>query len=293
MDWDVIESPIFYNRPVEGPFGEVTPQYLEDPEYKRLIATDDGKPVGPPYAPSYTPSSVAKFWEVINKGMGDTPYKIVSAGSVDDRCKIFASIQTTEGFMVGDREFKDYVTILDSFDKSCSLTALYSNVCVVCANTFASALQSGKVVGKAKHTLMLDVNIQRLIDAIDSFVGTSAYFKQLLQRAHETPCTRDEAHAWFTGLECRNAEHLTNGIRQKTARMAELFSGGRGNEGRTRLDAFSGLTEFYTRESSRSSDNQSYSSEFGTAAQTKRFVVDNFEKTWDKFRKEGEALLSA
>jgi hypothetical protein len=142
---------------------------------------------------------------------------------------------------------------------------------------------------------MLDTNIQRVIDAIDSFAGTSAYFRDLLTRAEEKPCSRDEAKAWITGLECRNSNDITNGIRQRTARIAELFESGKGNNGRTRLDAFQAVTEFYSHESSRGSDsgNQLYSSEWGSGAQVKKFVVSNFESTWEKFRKEGEALLTS
>lgn len=294
MPWDVVVTPVLYCVPTGGEdaFGDPKTEVVESPDYKILIATDDHKPVGMPFGNTYNPSDIATFWNIIKKGMGETPYEVISAGSVDDRCKLFASLKTTDGFRIGDREFKDYITLLDSFDKSCALTVVYSNICTVCSNTFAANLQSGKVVGKAKHTLLLESNIQRLIDAIDHFAGTSAYFKDLMTRADEVSCSRDEAHAWITGLECRNTDKLTNGTRQRTARMAELFDKGRGNNGRTRLDALCAVTDFYSHESSRSSDNQYYSSEFGTGATTKRFVVENFEKTWDKFRKEGEAMLA-
>lgn len=293
MNFEVRESKLCYKVPgtVETMWKD---QVVEDPEWKRLIATDDNLPIGDPYAPSYYPSSIAGFWNVLEKGMGETPYEIISAGTTDNRAKLFVTIKTGDGFRIGDREFKDYINLLDSFDKSCAFTACYSTICTVCANTFAANLQSGKVIGKAKHTAMLDTNIQRVIDAIDSFAGTSAYFQDLLTRAEEKPCSRDEAKAWITGLECRNSKDLTNGVRQRTARITELFDGGKGNNGRTRLDAFQAVTEFYSHESSRGSDtgNQLYQSEWGTGAQVKKFVVSNFESTWDKFRKEGEALLA-
>jgi hypothetical protein len=290
MPFEVRETPICYKVP-GGPFEQE--RIIEDPDWKILLATDDNLPVGDPYGSTYHPTSIDGFWKVIEQGMGETPYEVISAGTTDNRGKVFATIKVTEGFRIKDREFKDYVNILDSFDKSCALTACYSTICTVCANTFAANLQSGNVLGKAKHTALIDVNIQRVIDAIDSFVGTSAYFQHLLTNADETPCSRDEARAWITGLECRNTGNLTNGIRQRTARIIELFDGGKGNSGRTRLDAFQGLTEFYSHESSRNSDNQLYQSEWGTGAQVKRFVAANFDTTWEKFRKQGEALLSA
>lgn len=294
MPYEVLESPISYivQKPCEitGLMEDIT---LIDPEYKRLIASDDFLPIGEPYAESYHPSSIAAFWEIIRKGMGDTPYQIASAGTVDNRCKLFASIKVSEGFRIADREFKDYITLIDSFDKSTSLQARYSSICVVCANTYAMVMNSGNQIGKAKHTAMIDLNIQRLISAIDGFAGTSAANKVMLQKAFTTPCSRDEARAWISGIEGRNSDVLTNGMLQKTARMIELFETGRGNEGRTRLDAFSAVTDFHSNESTnRKGDGaQSYTSEWGASAQTKNLVATRFESDWEANVRRGERLL--
>jgi hypothetical protein len=294
MPWDVVESPIYYKVTQPDEFGVPRDVFVQDPELKTLLANDDWQPVGQPYGSSYCPTSIDMFWEVIKQGLGDTPYQIISAGTVDDRQKVFASLKVSDGFRVGDREFTDFITLLDSFDKSTSLQARYSNVCVVCANTFAANMKSGEQIGKAKHTKMIELNVQRLIDAIDQFVGTSAYFKNLLQEAHETSCSRDEARAWLTGIEGRNTDAMSNGLKQKTARMVELFDSGRGNQGRTRLDAFSALTDFHSNESSnrKGEDAQYLTSEWGTSAQVKTLAVSRFKEDWDKHRKHGERLLN-
>jgi hypothetical protein len=294
MNWDVIESPIYYQVKKPDEFGIPRDVFVQDPEFKTLLANDDFLPVGQPYGSSYCPTSIEMFWEVIKKGMGDTPYQIISAGTVDNRQKVFASLKVSEGFRIGDREFKDYITLLDSFDRSTALQARYTNVCVVCQNTLSAAMRAGEQIGKAKHTAMIEMNIGRLIDAIDAFVGTSAHFRGLLQEAYETPCSRDEARAWITGIEGRNADALTNGLKQKTARMVELFEIGRGNAGRTRLDAFSALTDFHSNESTnRKGDNAQYmTSEWGASAQVKTLAVSRFKEDWSKNVRHGERLLN-
>jgi hypothetical protein len=293
LPFDVAQAVVCHKFERPDEFGIIRENIVEDSNYKRLVATDDWLPVGEPYGPSYNPSSVALFKSIVAKAFEDVPHKIISAGSVDDRCKLFCSIQTTEGFRIGDREFKDYISILDSFDKSTSLTARYSNVCCVCANTVAMALRSGTEIGKAKHTAMLEFNVQRLLDAIDQFVGTSAQFQAMLKEADETACTRDEARAWITGIQGRNMDALTNGLKQKTARIVELFDNGRGNQGRTRLDAFSSITEFETHESTnRKGENaQYYTSEFGSSAQMKTLVASRFREDWERNVRHGEKLL--
>jgi hypothetical protein len=292
--YELIESPIYYKVAQANEAGVMEDVMVESPTFKQLIASDDFLPVGDPYGSTYHPSNIEKFWNVVKKGMGETPYEIVSAGSVDDRRKIFASLKVSEGFRVGDREFKDYINIIDSFDKSTSFTTRYNNVCIVCANTFAASMQMGDEVGKAKHTLNLDVNIERLIKAINAFVGTSSHYKTLLTEAEATPCSRDEARSWLMGVEGRNAKLATNGMKQKSARMVELFDNGKGNEGRTRLDAFSAATDFHSNESTNRKEGnaQFMTSEFGSSAAVKQLVVSNFRQDWDKYVRHGESLLN-
>jgi len=294
MPFDVAQAVVCHKFERPDEYGIIREHIVEDADFKRLVATDDWLPVGEPYGPSYNPSSVALFKSIVAKAFENVPHKIVSAGTVDDRCKLFCSIQTTDGFRIGDREFKDYISILDSFDKSTSLTARYSNVCCVCSNTVAMALKAGTEIGKAKHTAMLEMNVQRLLDAIDQFVGTSAQFQAMLKEANATTCSRDEARAWITGIQGRNTDSLSNGLKQKTARIIELFDGGRGNQGRTRLDAFSAITEFETHESTnrKGANAQYYTSEFGSSAQTKTLVASRFREDWTKHVRHGERLLN-
>ena len=292
--YEVVESPIYYKTLQTNEAGATEEVMIESPSFKQLLATDDWQPVGDPYGKSYHPSSIKAFWNVVEKGMGDTPYEIISAGSVDDRRKIFASLKISEGFRVGDREFKDYINIIDSFDKSTSFTTRYNNVCIVCANTFNASMNSGQEVGKAKHTLNLDVNIERLIKAMNAFTSTSSDYKTLLTEADSTPCSRDEARSWLMGVEGRNAKIATNGLRQKSARMVELFDQGKGNQGRTRLDALSAVTDFHSNESTNRKEGnaQFMTSEFGSSASLKQLVVSNFRQDWGKYVSHGESLLN-
>lgn len=295
MPFEVVESPIYYKKTETDIYGQEKEVFFEDPEFKILLANDDWLPVGQPYGSSYCPSSIEMFWEVIKKGMGQTPYQIISAGTVDNRQKIFASLKVTEGFEVAGRKFEDFITVLDSFDKSTALTAKYLNFCTVCNNTFMATLNAGHEIGKAKHTQMLEMNVDRLIKAIDMFAGTSNLYKAMLERAHAMPCSKDEAKAWAAGIQGRNMTKGTNGLVQKAARIGELFESGKGNEGKTRLDAFQALTEFETHESSNRKEPgaQSYTSNWGASATTKTIAAMRFENDWESNVRAGEKLLSS
>lgn len=295
MPYEVIEADIFYKVP-DATMGIASDDgnFILAEDMKQLIASDDFLPIGMPYGKSYKPTSIGTFWNVIDKGMGTTPYEVVSAGSIDNRGKIFASLKLTDGFQVGGREFKDYITVIDSFDKTTSFKVLYSNICVVCANTYAAALSAGGEVARAKHTVNVDDNIVRLIDAIKAFVNVSNQNQIQLKAAHLTDCSQDEARAWLMGLETRGNKEITNALVQKSARMMELFNHGKGNQGQTRLDAFSAYTEFHTHESSnrKGPNAQSYASEWGTSARMKALAFESLNMGWDRTVKAGEEVLA-
>lgn len=295
MPYEVIESPIYYKVPDEVlGIEQGESDYIVSPNMKQLIASDDFLPIGQPYGKSYQPTSIGTFWNVIEKGLQGIDYEVVSAGSVDSRGKIFASLKLHGGFNVGDREFKDYITVVDSFDKTTAFKVLYTNVCVVCANTYAMALNAGGEVGRAKHTVNVEDNIHRLIGSIKSFMNTSAVNHKKLQEAHQTPCENDEARSFLMGLETRTSTNITNGMVQKNARMMELFNHGKGNQGKTRLDAFSAYTEFHTHESSnrKGKGSQSYTSEWGSSARLKAVAFDALNNNWDNTVKSGEVVLA-
>ena len=289
MPWDVVPSPVFtYDPKSDNP-----EDLIEIPKTHILMANDDGLPVGQPYADTYCPSTVDKFWSIIDKSLSGIKHKVVSAGSIFNRQRIFASIKLTDSFYVGDREFKDYLTIMDSFDKSTSLQCKYNNVCVVCANTFAVSMNTGKKVGRVKHTKNLQSGIEGLIESIQGFTHQSEIVKRNLAKYHQRKVGNDEARAWFTAIESGNLKEVTNGAKQKVARLMELYESGRGNQGETQLDVLSAYTEFYTHESSNRKEegSQYIASEWGTSATKKSQVFSSFEANFDKLVSKGDEIL--
>lgn len=283
---------IFVTDPVANPDGEV----IGEGAYRRLIADDDKLPVGPPYNPeTYSPSSIALFWSIIEKALADHTYEVVSAGSIRNRAQIFASIKLRDKFQIGDREFVDFLTILDSFDGSCALQAKYSSVCVVCANTFSAALNAGKKLGRAVHTKGFEEASARIVDSIGVFFSRAEEIQKLLTTSHGIQVDLSDARCWICGVDSWKKPKLTMNDVQRTARMTELFQHGKGNEGQTRLDAFSAITEFHTHESGKfrgSGNGQWALSEFGNSADVKERGLVGLDN-WEKMVEIGKKLLTA
>ena len=278
--------------------------------------SDDGKPAGVPVSESYQALTNARFWEIVQNAVGGTDAIVESAGTIYDRCRRFVTVKLgtdVDDFNVGDRQFKNRFSLLDSIDGSTNFYGVNSSTCVVCANTFAVVMgdSSGEFRFKIRHSKNLLPKIENMEKAIDQFIGVTAQFKRALEIANEIPITPTDARSLFAGW----AGAETNGMSSRTfntvTRLAELFQRGAGNNGETLLDAFSAVTDFYSHESSGGADQpgfrmkQTLSSEFGSASRKKQdffsnlFVVDNrknlvFQRaSLDEMIKNGSGLITA
>ncbi len=278
--------------------------------------SDDGKPAGVPVSESYQALTNGRFWEIVQNAVGGTGAVIESAGTIYDRCRRFITVKLgtdLDTFNVGDREFKNRFSLLDSIDGSTNFYGVNSSTCVVCANTFQMVMgdTTGEFRFKIRHSKNLLPKIENMEKAIDQFIGVTAQFKKALEIANEIPVTPADARSLFAGW----AGSDTNGMSSRTfntvTRLSELFQRGAGNNGETLLDAFSAVTDFYSHESSGGADQpgfrmkQTLSSEFGSASRKKQdffnnlFSVDkqknvNFERqSFDNLVKNGRTLITA
>lgn len=297
---------------------ERKPLFTENQEelqgWSYFRCSDDGKPVGKPVPETYSAVTNERFWEIVQNAVGGTGAVIESAGTVFDRCRRFVTVKLQtdlDTFKVGDREFKNRFSLLDSIDQSTNLYGVNSSTCVVCSNTFAMAMgdRSGEFRFKLRHSKNLVPKIENMEKAIDQFIGVTAQFQQALKIANEIPVKLDQARPLFAGWIAEETNGLSTRSFNTVGRLTELFTRGAGNRGETLLDAFSAVTDFYSHESSGGQDQpgfrmkQTISSDFGAAAKRKQdffgqiFDVDK-EVTFNRDRftnlvTNGRNLISA
>ena len=116
-------------------------QQLDGWSYFRC--SDDKKAAGVPVPDTYNAVTNQRFWEIVQNAVGGSGAVIESAGTVFDRCRRFITVKLgtdLDTFKVGDREFKNRFSLLDSIDQSTNLYGVNSSTCVVCSNTFAMAM---------------------------------------------------------------------------------------------------------------------------------------------------------
>jgi len=256
--------------------------------------SDDGKPAGVPVFESYVALTNARFWEIVQNAVGGSGAIIESAGTIYDRCRRFVTVKLgtdVDDFTVGDRQFKNRFSLLDSIDGSTNFYGVNSSTCVVCANTFQVVMgdTSGEFRFKMRHSKNLIPKIENMEKAIDQFVGITAQFKKALVIANEIPVTPADARSLFAGWAGSDTNGMSSRTFNNVTRLSELFQRGAGNNGETLLDAFSAVTDFYSHESSGGADQpgfrmkQTISSEFGSASRKKQ---DFFSSLFTATKKE-------
>lgn len=251
------------------------------PGWSVFVCSDDGKIAGKPVADTYVAISNSRFWEMVINSVGGCGYTIESAGTLFDRSRRFVSVKLgTDGeeFKVGERAFKNRLSIVDSIDGSTRLYAVNTSTCIVCRNTSIVAMRdkSGAFNLTAKHTPSLVLKIEDMEKAIDAYIGSTAQFRAALVQAESVPVKPENAREAFAGfLGNERGEALSTRSLNTVGRLVSLYRGGAGNRGETLLDVYSAVTDFYTHEHSGGESKPGFrmkqfmASEYGSGARAK------------------------
>lgn len=150
---------------LEPTYVRVGGSFAETPEMCAAVRAD-GKIVGEGLGKdSYT---VVQQRDVFEWGaqiaeLGDFPF--ISAGLIREGRQFFATLDAG-GFGLGGLRVQSHLTVFGSHDRSYGVGALYSNVVVVCANTWAAAQSSAKDRLTIKHTTSAEERMKAAVAAI-------------------------------------------------------------------------------------------------------------------------------
>lgn len=230
------------------------------PEQYVIGSSDNSLPIGcegigdlrsaQPQADSFGFMRNSEFWAMVQRTIEGTGFRIESYGTLQNRRKRFVSLKPgkNSGFAVNSREFLNYLNLLDALDGTNNLTCLYNNVCVVCANTYSASMSAGGKKAQNRHSKNHLERVPEFEAKIEAFFGFALQFERLMGQLEEIPLDAGKAQNIYAGFLGKGEEMSTRTSNQ-IRRLTSLFETGRGNRGKTGLDLFSGVTEYYTRES--------------------------------------------
>ena len=243
--------------------------------YSRLVCSDNGKPVGKPFAGSYGLLNNDGFMGVIETICAvldklGLKWSIATTGSLMERERTFCAIQLAEGgeVVIGGRVFKAFLNCLNSIpsNSGCTVTFANNTFCVCCRNTFAHVLQNKngeKFHAAIKHTKGMKAALADIPVLVEAYFANNNALFANLKAFSVFPVGLVDAENYFTAFIGRTLKgELTDKTELKTrsANIVEtlqgLFVKGKGNNGETALDLFSAVTEFYTHFSAGESEDR-------------------------------------
>ena len=256
--------------------------------------SDNGLPVGRPYAKTYGTVFNNAFL-AIGEAFGNkldamgVKWSIVTTGTVMTRERQFYTlkIEQADTLKLGNREFKQFLSFLNSIASTagCTLTVTNTSFCVCCRNTFAHALHGADgspFYFGGKHTSKLAGYVKDLPQVFDNFMHGNevmfGHFKQFNEFGLPMAQVESLFAAFVTRDDAKGTPDDKGELSTRSANIAErlkvLFGDAKqGNDGQTALDVFSAVTDYYSHESAGESDDktkQFESSEFGSGARAKR-----------------------
>lgn len=262
-------------------------------EYFTPVCSDDELPIGDGPClndESYALLSPKDFWDYTSEMLEGTDHEIVSAGSVQNRSKIFISVKLNnlKDLNIGDRKFNIYLNFISSMDRSIPFVATNTSICTVCQNTLLANFFSDSLFKyKFKHSKKsFEENLIVLKRMVDDTFGVAAEFNKYMNDLNSVECKESDAREIFTGFfASENAEKKIADSQKMQTRLTNrvdeylnLFNSGLGNRGETMLDALSAVTQFNTRTEDPKKQKRLINGEFETSQVSRPVLKARFAK---------------
>lgn len=117
------------------------------------VRTDVQKVLGTRLGPDYTVYQNTEALDIVDELLKTKKITIETVGAIDEGRKVFTCLKLNNSIVVdGSDEIFQYVLLANSHDGSLAITAMPTNVRVVCNNTLSAALAGAKSAHKIRHT---------------------------------------------------------------------------------------------------------------------------------------------
>lgn len=295
----VVEGISFDGSPIDYVVKERSLAYAggtKIPNWKAIVTDDVPEPLHVT-KDTYATIQNERVWECLETSLAGLDYEVVTVGSLDNRKKIFVSVELgeTANMTIAGDKFQNFLTFASSHDGSMSFEAYDTNIRVCCNNTLQWSRQSkGKLRFNVRHTKNHQARIINVEQAISDLFDKRLALANKLEELSEKPLTLSQAEKVIAGfVEVKSTRSINIG-----SQILDLFQHGKGNNGKTQYDLLNGVTEFYTHHSKGSTVKdaevkQVATSEFGSAANKKVEFFDWLTNDkLDELAAKGESLLS-
>lgn len=283
LDYNVIKLPNVHIIPDGNDFKEVI---SEDSFF--TLRTDVNKILGSRLGKDYTVMQNIEALDVIDEILQKGTATIETAGAIDEGRKVFICLKVNKDIIVGSEDtVKQYVLIATSHDGSLSITAMPTNIRVVCNNTLSAALgQKSKDKIKIRHTTNATNRLSEAMRVIKLLSQNTVENEDNYNNMAQTVISSEEMFNYFGNVFCTPQEikEMQQGKRAKevlSSRKQNIMTDvlnfanrGQGQQmamkgnNHTLWSAYNSITGYVTRKKYSSVNDRANSMLFGSAAET-------------------------
>lgn len=174
LDWAVKTEPI------------KTKSGIVIPDYNAIIREDTKTPLSV-VSKTYVPFQNEQLMDLLFKVSKQTGVEVANSGFFGNGEKVFIQLKTNDLKMPKGDKVEGYVTGINSFDGSTSLSFGNSSVTISCQNTFFAALKELK--SKIRHTKNMLVRVDEVCKSMEDAIDIEKKMFERIKRMSEVRMT--------------------------------------------------------------------------------------------------------
>lgn len=251
------------------------------------IRTDVNKILGSRLGKDYEVMQNAEALNIVDEILQKGTATIETAGAIDNGRKVFICLKVAKDIVVGtDDKVNQYVLIATSHDGSLSITAMPTNIRVVCNNTLTAALGKSQDKIKIRHTSRASDRLADAMRVMKLMSDNTSKNEDYYNTMKSTRITREQMLDYFGNVFCTPVEikELQSGKQAKEVLssrkiniLSDVLDFAQRGQGQsltmlgsefTLWSAYNAVTGYVTRKKYSTADDRANSMLFGSAAET-------------------------
>ncbi len=251
------------------------------------VRTDVNKVLGSKLGKDYAVMQNVEALNIVDEILQSGTATIETAGAIDEGRKVFICLKVAKDIIVGsDDAVKQFVLIATSHDGSLSITAMPTNVRVVCNNTLSAALRGSQDKIKIRHTINANYRLNEAMKVLKLMSNNTAANEDNYNEMAVNVISKEQMFNYFGNVFCTPQEikELQTGSKAKEVLssrkqniLAEVLNFANRGQGQsiamkgndhTLWSAYNAVTGYVTRKKYQSASDRANSMLFGSAADT-------------------------
>src|SRR5436190_2623747 len=282
LDYEVIKLPNIHGLP-DGNNG-INYKVSEDSFF--TFRTDVNAILGSKLGKDYNVMQNIEALNIVDKILDNGTASIETAGAIDEGRKVFICLRVKQDIIVnGNDTIKQYVLIATSHDGSMSITAMPTNIRVVCNNTLTAALRGCHDKIKIRHTANAQERLKEAAKVLNLIAQNTTANTENYNLMRSIVISKQEMWNYFGNVFCTPQEIklMQDGGKPKdviSTKKQNILDGvfdaaltGQGHSlamagnDHTMWSAYNGITDFMTRRRFNGVNERANSMLFGGTAE--------------------------